>query len=149
MIIHFNRKTLFGPAQNLEERQQHALSTNNKRGAASYREAASQDIREQNILERAKEIERKANIEFTDKVIEDLEQLDTDLNNILLSAETKIEKHTHHPWSPKLHKAYKMLQYWKIKMSFLKNKRQSSHRSILFMHELAENLDITQGDETR
>eukprot|EP00978_Attheya_sp_CCMP212_P015969 scaffold41455_cov32-Attheya_sp.AAC.1 len=34
-------------------------------------------------------------------------------------------------------------------MSFLKNKRQSSHRSILFMQELAENLDITQGDETR
>eukprot|EP00978_Attheya_sp_CCMP212_P045435 scaffold346749_cov28-Attheya_sp.AAC.1 len=34
-------------------------------------------------------------------------------------------------------------------MSFLKNKRQSSHRSILFMHELAKNLHITQGDETR
>lgn len=149
MIIDFNRKILFGQAQNLEERQQRALSTNNKRGAASYREAASQDIREYNLLERAKEIERNATTAFTDQVIEDLEQLDTDLNNILLSAESKIEKHTHYPWSPKLHKAYKIWQYWKIKMSFLKNKRQSSHRSILFMHELAENLDITQGDETR
>jgi hypothetical protein len=149
IIIDFDRNSLYGQTHELEERQQRLLTTHNKRGAQTYREAASQAIREHNIIERIKDIETRANIEFTDEVIAELEQLDTDFHHILLSAETKIEKHTHLPWSPILHKAFKVWQYWKIKLSFVKTKRQSGRRVTIFMFELAENVDITQGDDTR
>jgi hypothetical protein len=104
------RKTLFGARQNIEERNAWRLTTSNKRGAAQYRQTASNSIITNNLLKRAQDIETSAKIEFTEEVEEALESLDQELHQILLDAEDNIDQNFHLPWSPQQHKAD---QIWK------------------------------------
>eukprot|EP00978_Attheya_sp_CCMP212_P031831 scaffold121822_cov43-Attheya_sp.AAC.1 len=68
-----------------------------------------------------------------------LEQIDKELNDILLQVEEKIPIHSHIPWSPKLHNAYLIWKYWKIRLSFLLNNRSISPRVITFMKSITDN----------
>eukprot|EP00978_Attheya_sp_CCMP212_P000031 scaffold97_cov54-Attheya_sp.AAC.1 len=75
-----------------------------------------------------------------------LEQIDKELNDILLQAEEKIPIHSHIPWSPKLHDAYLIWKYWKIRFSFLLNNRPISPRVLEFMKNITDNHKVRQGN---
>jgi hypothetical protein len=122
-FLDFNRNALFGPDQTLDTREGRLLTTNNKRGAAQYRKAASRAIISNQILHRLHDMETVANEHFTPQVMADFEAVDTELHTILLTAEMTIATHSHLPWSPDLHKAYQIWKYWKVQLSYFKTKR--------------------------
>jgi hypothetical protein len=93
-----------------------------------------------------KEIKKRANLGFTQTVQEELEQLDTSLNEILLEAERSIETEKQDPWSPALDNAYRIWQYWQTTVSHKKNKRNLSSRTIQWMKKSTQNLDVFQGN---
>ena len=143
------RKTLFGARQNIEEREARRLTTSNKRGAAQYRQSASNSIIMNNLLKRAQDIETAAKIEFTEEVEEALESLDQELHQILLDAEDNIDQNSQIPWSPQLHKAYQIWKYWKIRLSYHKTNRNPGSRVIAFMGLLSTQYEVNQGDKDR
>ena len=106
------RNELFGPDQTIDTQEGRLLTTDNKRGAAQYRTAASRNIISNQILHQLHAIEKSVKENFSSQVIAAFEAVDTDLHTILLTAEKTIAKHSHIPWSPELHQAY---QIWKYK----------------------------------
>eukprot|EP00978_Attheya_sp_CCMP212_P016817 scaffold44420_cov34-Attheya_sp.AAC.3 len=151
MFLDLCRKTLFGARQNIEERKARRLTTSNKRGAAQYRQSASNSIIMNNLLKRAQDIETAAKIEFTEEVEEALESLDQELHHILLDAEDNIDQNSQIPWSPQLHKAYQIWKYWKIRLSYHKTNRNPGSRVIAFMGLLSTQYqyEVNQGDKDR
>eukprot|EP00978_Attheya_sp_CCMP212_P031848 scaffold121956_cov25-Attheya_sp.AAC.1 len=134
IFIDLCRKILFGEQQPIDKRVSRKLITSNKKGAQQYREHASKTIVSSNIYEIALEI-----YNFDEDAKAMLEQIDKELNDILLQAEEKIPIHSHIPWSPKLHNAYLIWKYWKIRLSFLLNNRTISPRVLEFMKNITDN----------
>jgi hypothetical protein len=147
--LDFNRNALFGPDQTLDTREGRLLTTNNKRGAAQYRTAASRAIISNQILHRSHKIEKSANENFTPQVIADFEAVDTELHTILLAAKKTIATHSHLPWSPDLHKAYQIWKYWKVRLSYFKIKRIPGTRVKNLLGKWEKDYKVFQGDRTK
>ena len=144
-FIDFYRNTLFGPDQNVETREARLLSTTNKRGASQYRTKSSESIISNNILRRLQEIEQAALIQFSPQVQKELETVDEELHKILLDAENNIASHSHVPWSPTLHKAYQVWKYWKIRLSYFKNRRIPGTRIKELLTKWENDYEVQQG----
>eukprot|EP00978_Attheya_sp_CCMP212_P028863 scaffold100819_cov35-Attheya_sp.AAC.1 len=129
-FLDFNRKTFLfgGNDQNLETREGRLLTTNNKHGASQCRIKSSEAIFTNNILRRLHKIEQKALTGFSLQVKQELEEVDTELHNILLDAEKNIATYSYLPWSPKLHNAYQVWKYWKTRLSYYKTKHIPGQR---------------------
>jgi hypothetical protein len=123
----------------VEPRDVRLLSTNNKRGASQYQTKSSKSIILNNILRRLQEIEKAALTKFS--------PLDAELHKILLDAETNIASHSHLPWSPTLHKAYQVWKYWKIRLSYFKNRRIPGQRIKDLLSKWEKDYDVQQGKQ--
>jgi hypothetical protein len=148
-FLDFNGKALFGPDQTIDNREGRLLTTTNKRGATQYRTAASRAIISNKILHRLNEIEKATNENFTPQVIADFEAVDTEFHTILLAAKKTIAKHSHLPWSPDLHKAYKIWKYWKVRLSYFKTKRIPGTRVKNLLGKWEKDYEVFQGDSTK
>jgi hypothetical protein len=148
-FLDLNRQKLLGQDQNVVTREERALTTNNKQGAAQYQLIASKGIISKNIPQRLKDVEQQSFNGFSPEVIQVLEEIDQELHQILLDAKTKIASYSHVPWSPQLHYAYQVWKYWKIILSYFKTKRIPGNRVKRLLQQWEHDYKVFQGDRTK
>jgi len=81
--------------------------------------AASQEA---NLYRRIHQVLTKEHFSPSDH--KDLEQIDAELTQLLVSTDQQCKKPGTHPWSPELHKAYIIHHYWTLKLSSKHTGRQ-------------------------
>eukprot|EP00957_Ditylum_brightwellii_P021997 1659175-Ditylum_brightwellii.AAC.1 len=75
-----------------------------------------------------------------------MEQLDQEISRILEEAEIELKSFPKYWWLENLHKAHKMVEYWRTAMSYQRNNIKEDHVLKEKEHEIGPDVDIYQGD---
>eukprot|EP00957_Ditylum_brightwellii_P021912 1652259-Ditylum_brightwellii.AAC.1 len=80
---------------------------------------------------------------------EHYEIVDQDLHQSVIDAETSLPKVPKAWWTPDIGHKFRLLQYWRAKLSFARNKMEGMIELGLLKKQLPDDIDIFQGDKKR
>eukprot|EP00957_Ditylum_brightwellii_P210579 15365132-Ditylum_brightwellii.AAC.1 len=80
---------------------------------------------------------------------EQYEMIGQDLHQSVMDAETSLPKVLKAWWTPEIGHKFRLLQYWRAKLSFVCNKMEETTELGLLRKQLPDDIEIFQGDEKR
>eukprot|EP00957_Ditylum_brightwellii_P039842 3016590-Ditylum_brightwellii.AAC.1 len=80
---------------------------------------------------------------------EHYEIVDQDLHQSVMDAETSLPKVPKAWWTPEIGHKFRLLQYWRAKLSFARNKMEGTMELGLLKKQLPDEINIFQGDKKR
>jgi len=126
LILDFDSKILFGnAAPPLYITQRCGVYSNTIPLVTKFSQLVGEGCGEANLNNRIRDIEALETLTESDHAI--LDAIDTDLTQILVSADIKCRPHHIYPWSPDLHNAYLDHRYWSVSLTEKRTKCSHTH----------------------
>ncbi len=126
---HFDRHQLLGmPSSTLSMNQPRYLFSENPYIVSKYVNKLQKSFKELNLLKRRDLLDTIEPEDWNNEHQQALEALDQDFTRACIRAERACAFPTDSPWSPKLHLAYLLRQYWELKLSSQRTGRDASSR---------------------
>lgn len=128
------------------DEEKRRVSTQNKKGAQKIRRTFTAKCQKCKLREHLEQLNKVTKEEFGEGHKEEFERIDKEMGECLAKAENAIPLHTSNWWSLKLHEAFCIWKYWKLRWSVMHTKCTTSNAILdAPLQKLSSEVDIKQG----